>query len=64
VKRQACRTNCAINGGKPGRNYEDASKAFQPYNETKEVNNEARSAGAKLIRAGKSGKETHVSFHQ
>jgi len=35
---------------KPGRKYEDAVKAFQPYNETKEVNDEARKAIAQLIK--------------
>ena len=35
---------------KPGRKYEDAVKSFQPYNETKEVNEEARKAIATLIR--------------
>ena len=35
---------------KPGRKYEDAVKAFQPYDETKEMNAEARAAGADLIR--------------
>jgi uncharacterized protein YecE (DUF72 family) len=38
---------------KPGRSYEQAVESFQPYNETKEVNNEARAAGASLIRRGK-----------
>jgi uncharacterized protein YecE (DUF72 family) len=37
---------------KPGRKYEDAVKEFQPYDKTKEVNNEARSAGARLIAEG------------
>lgn len=35
---------------KPGRKYEDAVKSFQPYNETKEVNDEARKAIAQLIK--------------
>ena len=35
---------------KPGRKYEDAVKIFQPYNETKEVNVEARQAIAALIK--------------
>jgi len=35
---------------KPGRTYEDAVKSFQPYNETKEVNDEARKAIAQLIK--------------
>jgi uncharacterized protein YecE (DUF72 family) len=38
---------------KPGRAYEQAVKTFEPYNETKEVNHEARAAGAALIRRGK-----------
>jgi hypothetical protein len=37
---------------KPGRKYEDAVKAFQPYDKTKEVNPEARAAGATLIQEG------------
>ena len=38
---------------KPGRKYEDAVKSFQPYDKTKEVNEEARKAGATLIAKGK-----------
>jgi hypothetical protein len=38
---------------KPGRKYEAAVKAFQPYDKTKEVNDEARKAGADLIKEGK-----------
>jgi uncharacterized protein YecE (DUF72 family) len=38
---------------KPGRKYEEAVNMFQPYDQTKEVNPEARQAGAALIRAGK-----------
>ena len=34
---------------KPGRSYEEAVKSFQPYNNTKEINETARQAGAKLI---------------
>jgi uncharacterized protein YecE (DUF72 family) len=37
---------------KPGRRYEDAVKTFQPYDRTKEVNGEARKAGAALIADG------------
>ncbi len=37
---------------KPGRRYEEAVRAFQPYDRTKEVNPEARQAGAALIAAG------------
>jgi uncharacterized protein YecE (DUF72 family) len=38
---------------KPGRKYEEAVKSFQPYQETKEINEEARRAGAALIQNGK-----------
>jgi hypothetical protein len=38
---------------KPGRKYEEAVSAFEPYQETKEVNADARLAGAKLIQDGK-----------
>jgi len=38
---------------KPGRKYEEAVKSFQPYDKTKEVNDDARNAGAALISAGK-----------
>ena len=38
---------------KPGRKYEEAVKAFAPYEKIKEVNEEARRAGAALIRAAK-----------
>ncbi|HVR37064.1 MAG TPA: DUF72 domain-containing protein [Methylomirabilota bacterium] len=37
---------------KPGRKYEAAVKAFHPYDKTKEVNEEARKAGAGLIVEG------------
>jgi hypothetical protein len=37
---------------KPGRRYEDAVRTFQPYDKTKEVNDEARTAGAALITEG------------
>ncbi len=37
---------------KPGRKYEEAVKTFQPYDRTKEVNEEARKAGATLIADG------------
>lgn len=38
---------------KPGRKYEEAVKSFQPYDQTKETNQEARNAGASLIQEGK-----------
>jgi uncharacterized protein YecE (DUF72 family) len=37
---------------KPGRTYEDAVKAFQPYDKVAEVNDEARKAGAALMAEG------------
>jgi uncharacterized protein YecE (DUF72 family) len=37
---------------KPGRRYEEAVKTFHPYDRTKEVNDEARKAGASLIADG------------
>ena len=37
---------------KPGRKYEDAVKSFQPYDKTKELNAEARKAGASLVQEG------------
>lgn len=37
---------------RPGRKYETAVKTFQPYDRTQEVNEEARAAGATLIREG------------
>jgi len=37
---------------KPGRKYEAAVKEFQPYDKTKEVNEEARKAGRELVREG------------
>ena len=37
---------------KPGRRYEEAVKTFQPYDQTKEANAEARQAGSALIADG------------
>ncbi len=37
---------------KPGWRYEEAGKTFQPYDETKEVNDEFQKAGAALIAEG------------
>jgi uncharacterized protein YecE (DUF72 family) len=42
---------------KPGRSYEEAVKSFQPYDRTKEINEPARKAGAKLIEDGKKKKK-------
>ena len=38
---------------KPGRNYEEAVTMFKPYDHVKEPNDAARTAGAKLIAAGR-----------
>jgi uncharacterized protein YecE (DUF72 family) len=50
------RTNPELVAGrfllKPGRKYEDAVKAFQPYGRVLEVNDEAREAGAGMIIEG------------
>jgi uncharacterized protein YecE (DUF72 family) len=37
---------------KPGRNYEMSVKSFEPYDQIKEVNEDARQAGASLIKEG------------
>ena len=51
------RTNPALTAArfllKPGRKYEEAVKAFEPYDRVQEVNSEARAAGRKLIAEGK-----------
>lgn len=46
----------------PGRTYEAAVKAFQPYRETKEVNEAARRSGRQLIQDGlaSSGRKTFI----
>jgi uncharacterized protein YecE (DUF72 family) len=48
---------------KPGRKYEEAVNAFQPYDRVKEPNPEARQAGQALIAEGKkagAGRETFI----
>ncbi len=47
---------------KPGRKYEEAVKAFQPYDATKEVYEDARQAGGSLIEEGKQnpGRKTFI----
>lgn len=46
---------------KPGRNYEDAVREFSPYQAVKEVNQEARTAGAKLLgTARRAGKQAFI----
>jgi hypothetical protein len=47
---------------RPGRKYEAAVKAFQPYDRVQEINDEARQAGAKLIAEGTraEGRQTFI----
>ncbi len=46
---------------KPGRKYEDAVTEFSPYKAVKEVNWEARSAGAELVKqARQKSKQTFI----
>lgn len=47
---------------KPGRKYEEAVKAFEPYNEIKEVNPEAREAGKQLISEAKTSPTPRRTF--
>lgn len=48
---------------KPGRNYEQAVKSFQPYRHTQEVNPEARKAGATLIADGLKAQGRHTFIY-
>jgi len=47
---------------KPGRKYEEAVKAFQPYDQLKEPNPEARAAGRALIAEGKQFEPRRETF--
>ena len=47
---------------KPGRAYEEAVKLFEPYDQTKEENPEARAAGRTLISEGKSAGPKRKTF--
>jgi uncharacterized protein YecE (DUF72 family) len=47
---------------KPGRKYEQAVKAFEPYDSIKEENPESRAAGRALIEAGKAAGPKHKTF--
>jgi uncharacterized protein YecE (DUF72 family) len=47
---------------KPGRKYEEAVKAFEPYEQTKEENPEARAAGRTLIGEGKGTGQKRKTF--
>jgi uncharacterized protein YecE (DUF72 family) len=46
----------------PGRKYDDAVKLFSPYDRIKEPDANARQAGAKLIREGKTTEPTRRTF--
>ena len=48
---------------KPGRKYEQAVKAFEPYDSIKEENPEARAAGWALIAEGKAAGPKAQDFH-
>lgn len=47
---------------KPGRQYEEAVKAFEPYDRVKDENPEARAAGRQLIAEGKTGGPKRRTF--
>jgi hypothetical protein len=47
---------------KPGRKYEQAVKAFEPYDTLKEENPEARAAGKKLIAEGQADGPKRKTF--
>src|SRR2546428_12546402 len=47
---------------KPGRKYEDAVKAFQPYNKMQEVNEDARKAAAGMIEEGERYKPRRKTY--
>ena len=47
---------------KPGRKYEQAVKAFEPYDSIKEENPEARAAGKALIAEGKDAGSERKTF--
>ena len=47
---------------KPGRKYEQAVKAFEPYDSIKEKNPEARAAGRALIAEGKAAGPKRRTF--
>jgi uncharacterized protein YecE (DUF72 family) len=47
---------------KPGRKYEEAVKAFKPYNRVQDQNPEARAAGRALIAEGKEAPQKKKTF--
>ena len=47
---------------KPGRKYEEAVKAFQPYDKVQEPNPDAREAGRALVAEGKAGGPERQTF--
>ena len=60
------RTNPALAAARfllvPGRKYEEAVKAFKPYERVQERNDDARAAGAKLIADGQAAGEKRKTF--
>ena len=47
---------------KPGRQYEEAVKAFEPYDRIKEENSDARAAGRTLIAEGQAAAPKRRTF--
>src|SRR5579864_768379 len=47
---------------KPGRQYEEAVKAFEPYDQVKEESPDARAAGPQLIAEGKAAGRKRRTF--
>jgi hypothetical protein len=60
------RTNPALTAArfllKPGRNYEEAVKTFQPYDKVKEPNTDARAAGKALLAEKKEARADRKTF--
>ena len=60
--REQARRHFKQNLLKPGRKYEQAVKAFEPYDQIKEENPAARAAGTALIREGQSAGPKRKTF--
>jgi hypothetical protein len=48
---------------KPGRKYEEAVKKFEPYDRVQEPNDDARTAGSKLIAEGRAAKKRQTYIY-
>ena len=57
-----CSQQYGIRVVKPGRQYEEAVKAFEPYDKVKEENPDARAAGRALIEEGKAAAPKRRTF--